>query len=151
MSELKLLIRKSTLTQEAIQVPASKSYTHRALIAAALANGKTTIKNVLISDDTAATIEAIKQLGAVVKNIGDDIEVDGSKTLSGSANIHIDCRESGTTLRLLIPICALSNASITLTGKKGLMKRPRGEIVNSLSAVGANIRDENGLPPVRTN
>ncbi|MBI5046468.1 3-phosphoshikimate 1-carboxyvinyltransferase [Candidatus Micrarchaeota archaeon] len=168
MSELNLLIRKSILidsdtdpTNEPLRVPPSKSYTHRAIIAAALSSGKTVIKNYLQSDDIRATLNAIQLLGAKVSfNVdsnADLLEIVGignhlSASILSSQSVNplkIDCGESGTTLRFLIPICALLNREIILTGKSGLLKRPVGDLVRSLRDVGVKIQDNDGFPPVK--
>ncbi len=171
MSELELIIRKSQLANEAIAVPASKSYTHRALIAAALSNGKTSVKNPLISDDTLATVEALKQLGAKIIIGQDAIEIDGS-TLTRSPlkvcrmpeiqelgtqpsfeppTIPIDCKESGTTLRLLMGVCSVLKNNVLLTGSSGLLKRPTRDGVDALKKSGVSISDEKGFGPVLIN
>ncbi|MGI5849429.1 MAG: 3-phosphoshikimate 1-carboxyvinyltransferase [Christensenellales bacterium] len=109
-----------------ITVPPSKSAAHRAIIAAALAKGHSTIKNVDLSSDILATIGACRSLGCTI-HIGNShkyrtLEIKGGLHISGSANI--DCAESGSTLRFFIPIaCALEGKKI-FTGKGRLPKRP---------------------------
>ncbi|MBI5227011.1 3-phosphoshikimate 1-carboxyvinyltransferase [Candidatus Micrarchaeota archaeon] len=156
MSELSLIIRKSALVAEAVVVPSSKSYTHRAIIAAALCKGKTIVKNPLISADILATMDALRKFGVKFTHNSDSIEVDGSNNLLFSNDqsknpIVIDCNESGTTLRLLTSIVALLDQPIILTGKKGLLKRPTNDIVTALSEIGVKISDQEGHGPVKSN
>ena len=153
MSELELIIRNSTIHGK-IEASPSKSYTHRAIICASLSRKKTLIKNPLISDDTLATIDAMRLLGASIEIKDDEIEVDGTKffghlDFEKPPQVTINCRESGSTLRFLIPICALTGAEITLTGEPGLLKRPVKTFVESLRRSGIRIEDDNGFPPVK--
>ena len=105
-----------------INVPPSKSLSHRALICAALANGTSRIKNSLDCVDTEATIEVLTKLGAEIVRDGNDIIVHGiSKTRT---TFSADCRESGSTLRFLLPVAAALGASATLHGRGKLPERP---------------------------
>ncbi len=98
---MKTIIKKGRATGEAA-APPSKSYAHRLLIAAAFAKGESKIENVAFSEDISATLDCLRALGASVR-------VDGSTvTLSGGdlrARKTLPCRESGSTLRFLIPLC----------------------------------------------
>ena len=156
MSELKIVIRKSVLDDIVLTCPPSKSYTHRAIIAAALTKGKTIVKNLLISVDTIATINALRKFGVRITNNADSVEIDGTDNLlfenkASKEPLEIDCNESGTTLRILISIGALLDHPITLTGKEGLRKRPTKDIVNALREAGVEISDADGHGPVNLN
>jgi 3-phosphoshikimate 1-carboxyvinyltransferase len=107
-----------------VTIPASKSMSHRALISAALANGTSTLRNFVYSQDTEATIGALEALGAKFDREKDTIIVHGVKRLRAKKST-IDCNESGSTLRFIIPIVSLLNKEITLTGKESLIKRPQ--------------------------
>ena len=109
-----------------ITVPPSKSAAHRAIIAAALAYGTSIIDNVDLSADISATIDACKSIGAriSIKNTGryHSLTVEGGPHIRGSA--HIDCAESGSTLRFFIPIaCALGGPKV-FDGHGRLPQRP---------------------------
>lgn len=144
-----LKIRPSKLAGEA-KAPPSKSYTHRAFIVALLSRGKSEITNPLLSFDTKATVEAIKQLGAEVNQKGDVWRVEGTagklKPLTGT----IDVRNSGTTIRMMSAIAALSPKPIRLSGDESILKRPMGPLVEALEKLGAKARCEGakGRPPV---
>lgn len=107
-----------------VKVPPSKSLSHRALICAALADGESTISNIIYSDDINATIEALQSLGASFEKKEDSVVVHGVKKLK-LKNKEVYCNESGSTLRFLIPIFSLTNKEIYFTGKESLIKRPQ--------------------------
>lgn len=107
-----------------IDLPASKSYMHRAIIASCLAKGESIIKNITLSEDIDATIDAFKVLGADIKEENDTLIIKGIKDFNSALNSEIDCNNSGSTLRFLIPILSLFNISFTLRGSKSLFSRP---------------------------
>lgn len=121
LSQIKLL--PSTLKGD-INVPPSKSLSHRALICAALANGESVIKNIMFSEDIKSTMNALEQLGAkfeVDKNI---VTVTGIKKPKYDNN-PVFCNESGSTIRFLIPVFSLTNKEVVFTGKESLISRPQ--------------------------
>lgn len=136
-----------------ITAPPSKSYTHRAIILATLAKGKSVIRNALISDDTKATINACKLLGAKIVVKSHQIEIMGinGQFLKKNSKMTINCHQSGTTIRLMTAVAALTPAEITLTGEKRIMERPIGDLVSALKSLGININaaKNNQYPPVR--
>lgn len=105
-----------------ITVPASKSISHRALICAALAKGRSEIKNLLDCADTAATINILNAFGAKIKREGSITIVDGIETPSESA--FADCCESGSTLRFLVPVAAALGCNAEFHGRAKLPQRP---------------------------
>ena len=107
-----------------IKAPPSKSMSHRALIAAALSNGISKISNVAFSEDIIATIKALEQIGATFKIKKDIVIVKGVKSIK-QPHRAVDCNESGSTLRFLIPIFSLCNKEVIFTGKESLLKRPQ--------------------------
>lgn len=113
-----------------ITPPPSKSISHRLIIASSLARGESLIKNVLLSSDIKATIKGIEALGAQleyapVKNKHKyfDLKIT-SQGFPRIKNTLLDCQESGSTLRFLIPIFALTDKEITLQGQGRLRQRP---------------------------
>ncbi|MFA7075401.1 MAG: 3-phosphoshikimate 1-carboxyvinyltransferase [Candidatus Izemoplasmatales bacterium] len=106
-----------------ISVPPSKSLLHRAIICASLAKGKSVIRNVSFSDDIKATINAFKTLGVRINKLENALEVNGNGNLSFFGDEVIDCKESGSTLRFLLPIFS-NNKGIVFTGKSSLLRRP---------------------------
>lgn len=106
-----------------VKVPPSKSMSHRALICAGLSKGKSFINNVLLSDDIKATMSALEHMGAKFEISDSTIIVTGTKKVKYDGN-PINCNESGSTIRFLIPVFSLSNKKVTFTGKESLFKRP---------------------------
>jgi len=130
-----------------IVCPPNKSYTHRAIFLASLANGKSQIRNVLLSRDTIATINACKTFGAVIKEDGDTltIESSGDVRLQGS---QIDASNSGTTIRISAAIASLADAKTTLDGDSSLRKRPMQPLLDALQGLGATCTSTDGKPPI---
>ncbi len=108
-----------------ISVPSSKSVAHRYLIAAALADGVSEIRHVPHSEDIEATIDCLRAMGARPVWDGDTVTVQGG-ILNTTPQGPLRCRECGTTLRLLLPICLLNGAPATLIGTEKLLSRPLG-------------------------
>ncbi|MGM9643093.1 MAG: 3-phosphoshikimate 1-carboxyvinyltransferase [Eubacteriales bacterium] len=109
-----------------VTAPPSKSISHRALISAALAEGKSVITNLAFSEDILATVDALTSLGAEFEKPDASTLIvrgfDGKPRSLGT----LDCRESGSTLRFMIPICLLCADEFKLTGSEKLLSRPLG-------------------------
>lgn len=105
-----------------VSVPSSKSCAHRALICAALADGTSVISGVSMSKDIEATIGAMTALGAHFSVDGTTVTVNGIKAPNEKA--EIDCNESGSTLRFVIPIAAALGAGSKFIGRGRLPQRP---------------------------
>ncbi|MGI0090055.1 MAG: 3-phosphoshikimate 1-carboxyvinyltransferase, partial [Nitrosopumilaceae archaeon] len=95
---MKCKVEKSILSGN-IVCPPNKSYTHRAIFLASLAKGKSQIRNVLLSRDTIATIDACKKFGAKIQVDGTNLTVEGSGKIN-QQNSEIDASNSGTTIRI---------------------------------------------------
>ncbi len=104
-----------------ISAPPSKSAAHRALIAAALSSG-CEVKNIEYSSDISATLDCLECLGAKVERCENSVVL-GSLNPFAAPDCEMDCRESGSTLRFLLPLCMLSGSEITLRGTKRLFSR----------------------------
>lgn len=108
-----------------VQVPPCKSMAHRLLICAALADGRSEVRNLLPSDDVYATIDGLRALGAAIGYDGQCAVVDGlPRTPAPDTAREIDCNESGSTLRFLIPIALQCGGRTHFTGRGQLGKRP---------------------------
>ena len=120
-----------------IVIPPSKSFAHRALICAALSEGKSIVRNIELSDDIRATLEALEELGATSKIENISIEIEGIQIMNNDVhdinnNIHnmnnnmhiINCNESGSTLRFMIPIAAALGYKCRFEMSGNLGKRP---------------------------
>lgn len=106
-----------------VQVPPSKSMAHRALIAAALAEGESVLSPIALSKDMEATINGLTALGAVFSREGEAVRVRGFGARPKNLGT-LNCIESGSTLRFLIPLCLLTGEAFTLEGAPRLMERP---------------------------
>jgi len=128
-----------------INIPSSKSLCHRAIIAAGLAKGQSHLENILISKDIEATIDGMVSLGAKIINEGDKLFIEGSGVIDLRKS-EINCNESGSTLRFLIPIALLQEREITFTGKKKLKERPLGPYINIFENKNISFDNKDGLP-----
>lgn len=106
-----------------VLVPPSKSVSHRALICGAFSE-KSSIKNIAYSEDIKATIGALKALGAKVEEKENEVII-GSLLKEPLREKIINCKESGSTLRFIVPIALLFKEEITLKGEGRLLKRPQ--------------------------
>ncbi len=119
-----------------VTAPPSKSATHRAIIIASLSPGMSKLKNVLLSDDTKATIYALKQLGVKIQEQGNTVIIQGSGGNLIASSTPIFLNNSGTSLRLLAGIAALAKGKTTLTGEKRLTERPMEDLLAALNKAG---------------
>lgn len=108
-----------------MSAPPAKSWEHRLLICAALAQGVSTISNISESEDIAATAGCLRSLGAEIRTEGNARIVTGTDLCGIRSNV-LHCNESGSTLRFLLPVSALSGEEIVMTGSQTLMSRPLG-------------------------
>ena len=104
--------------------PPSKSAAHRAILCAALADGESVISNLAYSEDISATLSVIECLGAKVSINGTTATITGMCKGIKLNNQILDCNESGSTLRFIIPIALALGGSFSVTGKGRLMERP---------------------------
>lgn len=125
------MIIKASKANGVMTAPPSKSMAHRHLICAALAEGRSVIHNIDLSEDIKATLSCIKQLGASAEVFSDSIVVSGAgAVLSGRLGMNtgsvkeFNCNESGSTLRFFIPLAMLSGEKSFFTGSEVLMTRP---------------------------
>lgn len=119
----------------ALAAPPSKSLAHRAVLCAALANGTSRVSHLEFSQDVQATLNAARQIGSRVLAEDDAVTIaahEGFATLIRP----VDCGESGSTLRFLIPILSLSGQKVRLTGRGRLLQRPLQVYADVLPAHG---------------
>lgn len=111
-----------------IKVPSSKSLCHRAIICASLAQGESRISNISSSVDIEATIEAMKLLGASIEMRGEELIINGITGSEANSEerkpVFLDCKESGSTLRFLIPIISVLGYNGEYVGQGKLAQRP---------------------------
>lgn len=137
-----------------VNIPPSKSLSHRAIICAALAKGISHIENLVFSEDILATIEGMKAFGMEVIDIYTNEETNRSSiTIEGRGYLKkikeiIDCRESGSTLRFLIPMACLIGEKMTFIGKGKLVERPLTPYYKIFNAQGIKYSNEKGKLPL---
>ena len=128
-----------------VVIPPSKSLSHRAIIAASLAKGKSKISNVMYSNDIKATINAMRACGAKIEEYKDYLTIEGSDVIRKES--VIDANESGSTIRFMIPIALVSNEEITFVGQNHLVKRPLDTFLEIFDKQGIKYeRGEDYLP-----
>lgn len=134
-----------------ISVPSDKSISHRALLMAALANGESSLTNVLQAADVQHTIRVLAQCGVsihtnpltlvtTVKGVGLQGFCETSQPL--------DCGNAGTLMRLLAGCLVGQGAPYTLVGDRSLSQRPMARLLTPLQAMGAHIHADNGHAPL---
>jgi 3-phosphoshikimate 1-carboxyvinyltransferase len=135
-----------------VVAPASKSYTHRAIVLSLLASGKSTIYNPLISRDTLASVNGCRLLGANIKinEVSKKFEI-LSDGIVKTPNDVINVENSGTTIRFLTAVSAIASKGYAiLTGDDSIRRRPMQPLLNALSFYGVKAWSsrDNGLPPI---
>lgn len=131
-----------------INIPPSKSLSHRAIICAALSREESNIDNIVFSDDIHATCEAMRKLGASIEKTSENsLKIKGSFPLKLKEE-EIDCKESGSTLRFLIPISLLAEGKATFKGRGKLVSRPLESYYNIFDEQGIRYKNNDGNLPL---
>ncbi|MGI9345382.1 MAG: 3-phosphoshikimate 1-carboxyvinyltransferase [Gammaproteobacteria bacterium] len=141
-----------------VQVPPDKSISHRVLMLAAIAEGRSCLRNVLASEDVHATLSALRAMGVNIQIVREqprqgafDLEVEGvgHRGLQSPSD-PLDMGNSGTSMRLLAGLLCGQGVEAELVGDASLMRRPMHRIVKPLQEMGAQIScAPDGCPPVR--
>ena len=139
-----------------VKIPPSKSMAHRAVICAALSDGISKVTNIDYSDDIIATIDAMRSLGAKINKREDYLEVYGINSADNDIKKSdelrvIDCNESGSTLRLLVPIAALFDGKNNFVGRGNLGKRPLNTYYEIFDKQGIEYSYKEGVLDLVTN
>lgn len=133
-----------------LAMPGSKSYANRAIIAACLANGTTTLLHATPCDDVALMVENLMKMGFKVRWIDaatGELEIHGGIPAAGKSDI-LFCENAGTTVRFLTSLACIVPGNWTITGNDHMLKRPIRDLVAVLRSLGADISDTDGCPPV---
>jgi len=152
MTSSPLSIRRLTLPFDAIiALPGSKSHANRAIIAACLAEGTTVLRNATPCDDVALLVQNIRRMGFDARWVD---RKKGTLRIRGDMpkrkpKTTLFCGNAGTTLRFLVSLACLTPGEWTVTGDKRMLERPIKELTAALKAIGADIRDADGFPPLR--
>ncbi len=144
------LVCRPTSLRGTVEIPGSKSHTIRAVAIAALAAGRSRIRQPLISNDTQSAVRVYSGLGATFE-CGDGIwEVEGTGGELRAPSGILDVGNSGTTLNIALGSCALiEKGTISITGDEQIQRRPAGALASSLNDLGARVLAlrGNGCPP----
>ncbi|MBN1784906.1 MAG: 3-phosphoshikimate 1-carboxyvinyltransferase [Candidatus Bathyarchaeota archaeon] len=133
-----VIVRNTERLEGVVSAPSSKAYTHRMLITASLSNGTSRIRNPLVSDDTQATLEAVEAFGATTELKKNCRIIQGTER-PRTPSQPIDCRESGSTLRFMIPVATLAAGQSKFLFEASFERRPVAPLLESLKELGAEI------------
>ena len=127
-----------------LQIPGDKSISHRSIILSSLAETPVEVSNFLTGADCLSTVDCMKLLGAKIERVNEKILVTGNGLhgLREPENI-LDAGNSGTTLRLLMGLCAPQKFLTTFTGDDSLRRRPMARVIKPLTEMGAAIVGRN--------
>src|SRR5881628_1469639 len=136
----------AALVSGVVRPPGDKSISHRVLMLAALAKGKSELSGLLTGDDVKSSARVLRQLGAEISRIQESgVWVSGSRLQAPGSRLH--CGNSGTTARLMLGILAGQKFAATLTGDASLRRRPMRRVTEPLKQMGADIKERgDGLP-----
>ncbi len=146
---MNLVVNPTENLKGEINAPPSKSYTHRAIILASLAEGKSKITNPLLCADTLASIDACKAMGAkiAIDKKNNCLNISGISMPELPEKI-IDVKNSGTTIRIMASVLALCNEKVTITGDESIRNRPMQPLIEALEQLGVKTESTEGLAPV---
>lgn len=132
-----------------INAPPSKSIAHRLLICAAMAEGCSTVRGISDCEDVRATLDCLSALGINYEINGNDVTVNGKNPSCMTPKEPLKCRESGSTLRFMIPIAMISDHTAIFYGAEGLMSRPMSVYENLFCERGLTYIADGGSIVVR--
>ncbi|MFX1761509.1 3-phosphoshikimate 1-carboxyvinyltransferase [Paraburkholderia sp. A1RI-2L] len=134
-----------------VRLPGSKSISNRVLLLAALAEGETTITNLLDSDDTRVMLDALAKLGVKLTREGDTCVVQGTRGAFTAKQADLFLGNAGTAVRPLTAALAVNGGDYRIHGVPRMHERPIGDLVDGLRQIGAKIDYEqnDGYPPLR--
>ena len=143
-------VKRITNLDATVSIPGSKSYTQRALIIASLAEGRSFLRNYLISEDTKYLMGALRSLGADIRVAHKYIIVTGTDGNIKNPGKKLYLGNNGTALRFLTTVVSLGTGKFTLDGSDRLRERPIQPLLDALNILGVDCQgmDKSGYPPV---
>jgi 3-phosphoshikimate 1-carboxyvinyltransferase len=132
-------VAASARVRGVVRAPGDKSISHRALLLAALGEGRSSIAGLSRGRDVAATARIIGQLGASLERSGAETVIEGGRRLLRPATTALDCGNSGTTMRLVMGLVASIEGRHELFGDASLSRRPMDRVAIPLRAMGARV------------
>lgn len=148
MSETIRTIRLARRIDVRTTIPPSKSYTARALLAAALAEGTTILKSPSQSDDSNYLINALRQFGVGIRLRNGALEIDGTGGCLQNPGKEIFVGNAGTALRFLTTFACMAPGETVITGDEALQRRPVSDLLAALQMAGIKCTSKDGFPPV---
>ena len=147
----RLTVRPIVRATGVVRLPGSKSISNRALLLAALAEGRTVLTRLLDADDTRVMIDALRALGVSVERDGDQASVQGCGGRFPARDADLFLGNAGTATRSLTAALAFADGRYRIDGVARMRERPIGDLVTALNALGARIGYEGaaGYPPLR--
>lgn len=134
-----------SIANGSICAPPSKSMAHRLLICAGLSYGESRVSGLSFSEDVLATLDCLETLGAIYEINGDTVTITGTNPSLYDGSGIINCRECGSTLRFMIPLCMTGESEVSLTGSTTLMERPLAVYEKMASDQGLNYVMSDGI------
>lgn len=147
---MELIVKKTSKISGMVKAPPSKSYTHRGVIIASLASGKSVLSDPLNSEDTIASLESCRAFGCDIQSMGNKWTVEGTAGNLKTPDNVVDVKNSGTTLRLMTSVAGLAPEYSIFTGDRSLRTRPMQYLLDALEPldVKALSSKNNGKPPI---
>jgi len=146
-----MVIRPARSVSGSVRLPGDKSISHRYAMLAAIAEGKSILRNYSSGRDCASTLECMRELGCQWQRTSTDvIEVHGRGPALSPPRTPLDCGNSGSTMRMLSGIVAGQEFTSEMVGDESLSRRPMARVIQPLTAMGARINASDGdRPPLR--
>jgi 3-phosphoshikimate 1-carboxyvinyltransferase len=139
------------LIRGALRMPGDKSISHRAALISALASGGSSrLSNFSTSEDCAATLACLRELGVAIERHETSVCIEGVSPAGSlrAPRAPLDCRNSGSTMRMLAGVLAGQEFVSELTGDASLRSRPMKRIIEPLEMMGARVRSQTGCAPL---
>lgn len=150
--ETEVIVRPGRNVRGSVRLPGDKSISHRYAMLAGIAEGPSRVENYSTGADCASTLGCMRSLGVKWerKSEGGEntIEIDGHGSALSAPSTPLDCGNSGSTMRMLSGIVAGQRFTSEMVGDESLSRRPMGRVITPLTAMGAQIASQGGLPPL---
>lgn len=143
----KIVTNANNGLQGSIEIPPDKSVSHRAVMFASIAKGKSVIKNFSKGQDPLSSLNVCRTLG-IEAHFKNDLLIINSNAKLSAPSLPLDCGNSGTTMRLMSGILAGQSFDSTLTGDESLSKRPMRRVIEPLTLMGAEIKSNDYKAPL---
>lgn len=144
----KIVYKSEKGLKGSVTIPSDKSISHRAIMFTSLAKGKSIIKNFSKGQDPLSSLKVCKALGIDAEFSNEELIVK-SKGILSAPQTHLDCGNSGTTMRLMSGILARQKFNSTLIGDESLSKRPMKRVIEPLALMGAKIESNEFKAPLK--